>query len=213
MKARVYVCLITVVLACLPHAFAQQKGTPGKFDFFLLNIVPSQEFCAIKDVGSACHSQDGFVLHGLWAQNDDGTYPVFCAERPGPKHPEKNLDITPDLGLLAHEWAKHGTCTTLKPDAFFHAEHKAYRDFVVPPEIAMLKAAVTLAPEAIVAEFESANPKYPHGSVIVWCSAKKLMSVSACLSKDLKPIACQGLKSCAEAAISVGPMQPAPASH
>jgi ribonuclease T2 len=197
------ICGVMLFAALTLHA--QEKGEPGKFDFYLLNVVPSTEFCAIKDVGPGCHSRPGFVLHGLWAQNDNGTYPVFCAERAGPKHPERNLDITPDLTLLGHEWMKHGTCTTLSAEAFFAAERRAYRAFVVPPMIAETDHVLTMKPEEIVADFEAANLGFPRDSIIVWCSAHKLTSVSACLSKDLKPVVCRGLKSCADAMIEVAP--------
>jgi ribonuclease T2 len=193
-----------VLLAAL-SLHAQDKGEPGKFDFYLLNVVPSTEFCAIKDVGPGCQTRPGFLLHGLWAQNNNGTYPVFCAERAGPKHPERNLDMTPDLTLLGHEWMKHGTCTTLSAEAFFAAERRAYRGFVVPAAIADTDHMLTMKPEEIIADFEVANAGFPHGSIIVWCSAYKLTSVSVCLSKDLKPVVCQGLKSCLDVTIEVAP--------
>src|SRR6187402_1342997 len=105
---------------------AQSKGTPGKFDFYLLNLSWSPEFCLTHGTNPQCATGDGFIVHGLWPQNDDGSYPAFCGERPGPSKPETNLDITPDLSLLAHEWEKHGTCTSLSADDFFAAEHRAF---------------------------------------------------------------------------------------
>jgi ribonuclease T2 len=197
-----------VFLCCLDDACAQQQGKPGAFDFYLLNVVPSAQFCAIKDVGPGCKAGDGWWLHGLWPQRFDGTYPVFCAERKGPREPGRNLDQTPDLTLLQHEWAKHGTCTTLAPEAFFRAGRKAFHALVVPPKLASLDAAITLAPAEIIVAFERANPAYPRGSIIVWCSQQKLTSVSACLSKDLKPIACRGVSSCKDAAIELEPVRP-----
>ena len=104
-----------------PLAHAQNKGEPGKFDFYVLNLSWSPEFCSIHGASPQCASHPGFVVHGLWPQNDDGSYPVFCSQRPGPGHPDPNLDITPDLSLLHHEWTKHGTCTNLSPEAFFCA--------------------------------------------------------------------------------------------
>jgi ribonuclease T2 len=197
-----------IISTAIDVACAQQKGEPGKFDFYLLNVVPSRQFCAIKDVGEGCKVGPGWWLHGLWPQRFDGTYPVFCSKRNGPRAPEKNLDITPDLTLLEHEWAKHGTCTTLRPEAFFRAGGAAFRALIIPPQLATLDGSITIAPAEIVAEFERANPNYPRGSIIVWCSQEKLASVSACLSKDMKPIACRGVKSCSDAAIDVDPVRP-----
>jgi ribonuclease T2 len=200
--------LLVCALFCLQGgAFAQQKGEPGKFDFYLLNVVPSTEFCAIADVGPGCKTRDGFVLHGLWAQRFDGTYPVFCSNRPGPKHPERNLDLTPDLTLLKHEWEKHGTCTTLTAEAFFAAERRAYTALVVPKKFVEADTTLTLAPSEILGAFYQANPRVPAGGLILWCSKGKLTSVSVCLSKELDPVVCQGLKSCGDTEVQVGPVR------
>ncbi len=112
---------IAAVLALSPFgatdALAQHKGHPGKFDFYLLNLSWAPEFCSIQGTSPECTGamHYGFIVHGLWPQNDDGTWPVYCAERPGPANPRVNLDITTDLSLLQNEWAKHGTCITLSP--------------------------------------------------------------------------------------------------
>jgi ribonuclease T2 len=198
--------IAALLLFAASPAPAQQKGQPGHFNFYLLNIVPSTQFCTVQGAGTNCHTRPGFLLHGLWPQNDNGTYPVFCAGRPSPKPPQRNLDITPDITLLQHEWAKHGTCTTLAPDAFFAAEHRAFHAFVIPPSIADTTQTITLTPNAILDAFHQANPTYPQGSIILWCSRHTLTSVSACLSKDLKPIACQGLKSCTDTTIDIAPV-------
>src|ERR1700744_1981821 len=104
--------LLLSSLILIPSAQAQQNGEPGKFDFYLLNLSWGPEFCSIQGPSPECVAQPGFVVHGLWPQNNDGSYPVFCSERSGPPHPERNFDITPDRSLLQHEWSKHGTCTT-----------------------------------------------------------------------------------------------------
>jgi ribonuclease T2 len=202
--------ILIVTLATCTHA--QQKGEPGKFDFYLLNVVPSPEFCLIQDVGVDCLSPPGYHLHGLWAQNNNGTYPVFCADRPGPAHPEQDLDLTPDITLLAHEWAKHGTCTTLAADAFFAEERQAFNAFTIPPLLANVRKPLELKTSVILDLFAASNSTYPHGSIILWCTQGKLTSVSACLSKDLKPIACQGVRSCTAEKLTVAPTAAASAA-
>ena len=107
------------VLLTTTSATAQNKGEPGKFDFYLMNLSWSPEFCSIQGTSSQCAAKPGFILHGLWAQNNDGSYPVFCSEEHGPAKPSENLDLTPDLSLLDHEWAKHGTCSAVGPQRFF----------------------------------------------------------------------------------------------
>lgn len=192
------------LLALNGNACGQEKGEPGKFDFYLLNLAWGPEFCSIQGTSAACKAPRGFVVHGLWAQNNDGSYPVFCGERRGPVEPEKNLDITPDATLLEHEWSKHGTCTTVAPEDFFTMERTTFRSVNVPKLFDGLDHEVMLTPEAIVDSFAKANPLFPAGSFIVSCAKERLTAIEACFSKDgLRPIACRGLRGCGEKTVRV----------
>ncbi len=203
--------LLAALLFCSPFAHAQNQGEPGRFDFYLLNLSWAPEFCSIQGTSSECSAPHGFIVHGLWPQNDDGTYPVDCEpDRPGPAHPERNLDITPDMKLLAHEWTKHGTCTTLKPDDFFSLEHKAFAGLKVPTLFVSLDHEVLLKPAEITELFQKSNPDYPAGSIVVSCGHNRLTAIEACLSKDgLHPIACQGLRECHAQVVRITPEMPA----
>jgi ribonuclease T2 len=198
-------CLLTVLI--LPASgHTQQKGEPGKFDFYLLNLSWSPEFCSIQGTSPQCVAPAGFVVHGLWAQNNDGSYPVFCGERSGPAHPERNLDITPDRSLLEHEWSKHGTCTTLAPEKFFALEHRAFHSLTVPRLFHNLDHELVLKPDEIAGFFAKANPSFPAGSILVSCSENRLTAVEACFAKDsLKPLACKGLRGCEAQSVRVVP--------
>ena len=206
MRPHLLLVVLPALLLAATVLHAQQKGTPGQFDFYLLNVVPAAEFCDIKDVGQPCLTpQRNWVLHGLWPQHFDGTYPVFCADLPGPRRPKRYLDLTPNLSLLDHEWSKHGTCTTLSPEAFFAAERRAFGRFTIPAQFAGLKTPITMKPSDLLARFAEANPAAPRESIILWCKEGRVTSVSQCLSTDLQPIACQGLKSCDAEAVTLHP--------
>jgi ribonuclease T2 len=204
MKKSIAVVLMVVSAMC-GVARAQEKGVPGKFDFYLMNLAWSPEFCSIQGVSPQCKARDGFILHGLWAENNDGSYPVFCAERAGPAHPEKNLDLTPDLMLLQHEWDKHGTCTTLSPEAFFAAERKAYHSLKVPDVFMHIDHEVQMKPAEILDLFGKINPGFPAGSILLSCTANRLTAVEACVDKGLKPMVCLGLKTCGADMVKVVP--------
>jgi ribonuclease T2 len=201
------VCLpALVLLGLVGPARAQHKGEPDKFDFYLLNLSWSPEFCAIQGTSPQCAAHPGFVVHGLWPQNYDGSYPVFCSERAGPASPEKNLDITPDASLLQHEWSKHGTCTTLPPDEFFALEHKAFHAVTVPTFFTSLDHEVLLKPVEILDMFAKANPSFPKGSVVLSCGNNRLTAIEVCMAKDgLQPIACQGLRECHAQVVRITP--------
>jgi len=197
-------CSLLLVLFSLT-ATAQEKGEPGKFDFYLLNLSWAPEFCAIQGTSAECKAPHGFIVHGLWAQNNDGTYPVNCADRPGPAHPEANLDITPDLSLLAHEWSKHGTCTTLTPEQFFTQEHQAFHSLKIPPQLEHLDHETSMKPDEILDLFGKINPGFPPGSILLSCGRNHLTAIEACFSKDLKPIVCQGLRTCRANEVKITP--------
>jgi ribonuclease T2 len=205
-RALRYCLLALTSLSFLSTANAQEQGQPGKFDFYLLNLSWSTEFCSIQGTSPQCAPRPGFVVHGLWPQNNDGTYPVFCSGRPGPAKPDQNLDITPDPSLLKHEWSKHGTCTTLAPEEFFALEHKAFRSLTIPRLFDNLDHEVLLKPAEILGLFAKANPTFPAGSIILSCGHNRLTAIEACFSKDgLKPVVCQGLRECAAQVVRITP--------
>lgn len=200
--------LILLILLCSVSslASAQNKGEPGKFDFYLLDMPWGPVFCSsIADVSTQCRPQRGFVVHGLWAQNNDGSYPVSCSNQPGPPHPEANLDITPDLRLLTHEWAKHGTCSNVGPKRFFGMEHKAFSSIRTPAAFDHVVHETSMSPTQILDLFYKANPQLPRGSLVVSCQQDEFTAVEACFTKRLKPMSCRGLHSCARRTLSVEP--------
>jgi ribonuclease T2 len=200
--------LVTGILATAAFASsasAQNKGEPGKFDFYLMNLSWSPEFCSIRGTSPECAARPGFILHGLWTQNNDGTYPVFCSEEPAPANLAQNLDITPDPALLRHEWAKHGTCSGVGPQRFFAMEHQAFRSLKIPSQFEHIDREISLTPNAILDLFAQANPEFPRGSILLSCGRNHLTAIEACFSKDLRPIVCQGLRSCRANSVKITP--------
>ena len=193
------------ILLSTSSAAAQHKGEPGKFDFYLMNLSWSPEFCSIQGTSPECAAKPGFILHGLWAQNNDGSYPVFCSEEHGPAKPSENLDLTPDLSLLDHEWAKHGTCSAVGPQRFFAMEREAYHSLKIPAEFTHVDHEISLTPDKILGLFYEANPTFPQGSILLSCGRNHLTAIEACLSKDLKPLVCQGLRTCHANSVKITP--------
>ncbi len=184
---------------------AQNKSEPGKFDFYLLDMPWGPEFCSIADVSPHCKPQRSFVLHGLWPQNNDGSYPVFCSHEAGPLNPRENLDITPDLQLLKHEWDKHGTCSDQGPQRFFQMEREAFTSIDVPLAFDKIDHEISMTPAQILDLFYKANPQLPEGSLVVSCREQHLTAVEACFTKSLKPMPCLGLHSCDQASLTIAP--------
>ncbi len=211
---RLPVAIAMFLVTCMSHA-QQVPSQPGQFDFFELNMSWAPEFCSNMNTltpqekseaghDMECAAPHGFVLHGLWPQNFDGTYPGSCPYRPGPRNPERNLDMTPNLALLKHEWAKHGACTTLSPEGFFATARQAYTSVTIPEELKRLTHDTQMSPEQILTMFYRANPSFPQDSFNLSCGNNRLTAIEACFSKDdTHPIACQGLRPCRATTIRV----------
>jgi ribonuclease T2 len=157
-------------------------------------------------VSPQCKPQRSFVLHGLWPQNNDGSYPVFCSQEPGPFNPRENLDLTPDLHLLAHEWDKHGTCSAQGPKRFFQMEREAFTSIDIPLAFDHIDHETVMSPAQILDLFYKANPQLPEGSLIVSCRDDRFTAVEACFAANLKPMPCLGLHSCAKPKLKIAPV-------
>lgn len=212
--AHAALALSTVLLPCRANA-QEVKAEPGVYDYYLLNLSWAPEFCSTLHTltpaeqaargSTECTAPHGFVLHGLWPQNFDGTYPGNCGTRPGPAHPEQYLDMTPDLSLLKHEWAKHGTCTTLTPDSFFATARRAFSSAKIPSAFQHVTSTQMMPPELILGLFYAANPAFPHGSFALSCGHNDLTAIEACFSREGQPISCQNIRTCHANSVRVEP--------
>lgn len=182
-----------------------EQGSPaGEFDYYLLNLSWSPEFCVTHPQSEECASRPGFIVHGLWPQNADGGYPGNCdLNASGPGNPGALHDVMPNDGLIAHEWRTHGTCSGLEADAYFNALRRAFHEVVIPPRYTKAQGETMLTPEQILSEFRQANPTFPEGSIAVSCGNNRLTAIEVCMTKDLRPEACQGVRSCRANAVKI----------
>jgi ribonuclease T2 len=177
----------------------------GGFDFYLLNLSWSPEFCATHGDAAECAEHDGFVLHGLWPQNYDGSYPQHCASTAGPTDASRYRDIFPDQHLLLHEWQTHGTCSGLSARDYFATARAAKKKVVVPKELVAPTSELQLSPSAILGDFAAANPSIPRESFALSCGNNRLTAIEVCLGKDLNAVSCKGIRSCRANVVKVTP--------
>jgi ribonuclease T2 len=194
-----------------PHttpAIASQP-TNQPFDYYLLNLSWSPEFCATHANAPECAQHLGFVLHGLWPQNANqtrrGPYLENCSDDPGPTDPSKYSDIYPDPGLLRHEWKTHGTCSGLTPDAFFTLARTAFHSLAIPATLTQLTQQISMPPDQIIVLFQTANPHYPTTSFALSCGNNYLTAIEVCLNKSAQPIPCGPIKSCRAQTVRIPP--------
>ena len=178
------------------------ESAPGAFDYYLLTLSWSPEYCHNHQGAAQCVAHSRFVLHGLWPENADGTYPENCTSDPLPSPTPPNA--YPDPRLAAHEWATHGTCTGLTAAAYFNEASTAFASVKIPPAFAQGPGPGSLSADSIVAQFQQVNPGLPQGSVVVSCASNYLSAVEVCLDKNLHGVACgAGLHSCNAGVVKV----------
>ena len=90
------------------------SDTPGEFDYYLLSLSWSPAFCLESPGAAECGGlrRYGFIVHGLWPQNERG-WPEHCdVHVPVPDEVVQGIaDLMPARALVYHEWSAHGTCS------------------------------------------------------------------------------------------------------
>ena len=170
-----------------------QTIAPAPFDFYVLSLSWAPSFCASEGEGrggSECTpgARLGFVVHGLWPQNDRG-YPSNCGDgtsRLSKVALDEAREIYPDVGLARHEWRAHGACTGLSPTAYFASVRRARAAVIVPPQFASSNLSARMAPSAAMRAFIDVNPRLRPGMVAIVCRGGALEEARFCMSKDLR---------------------------
>ncbi|NJD08379.1 MAG: ribonuclease T [Methylococcaceae bacterium] len=175
-----------------------QSAEPGDFDYYLLALSWSPEFCATPaghqpDKKAQCDQPRGFVVHGLWPQNERG-YPQDCG--PGSHVPADAaapaLTADPpmppgDPGLLDHEWSKHGTCSGLGMPDYFRTIKTAAERVKIPAEFRQAQRISGADPALVKARFVAANPGLTEDMLQVIANREgDLQEVRVCLDKDIR---------------------------
>ena len=196
--------LLATFFAALP-VVAQDRGNsrPGDFDFYVLSLSWSPSYCALE--GPRANKQQcgisrpfGFVVHGLWPQNERG-YPADCqfdnARSRGSFVPRQIVssvsDIMPSTGLVAHQWRKHGSCSGLSQSDYFATVRQAYQQVSVPPSLRSLTSGRRVDPALVEKAFIAANPGMKPDGISVSCQRNYLQEVRICITRDLKFRSCE----------------------
>jgi ribonuclease T2 len=196
------IALLALVMSCFAgiasarHHSQSSGGAPGEFAYYLLSLSWSPAFCLASPAAAECNGPRlyGFIVHGLWPQNETG-WPEHCdVRRAVPDEVVLGIaDLMPARALVYHEWSAHGTCSGLDPAGFFALVRRASASVAIPLELSGLSQATEQSPAAVAAAFLHANSRLLPQSVVVTCSgqgAARLREVRVCLDRDLAPRAC-----------------------
>ena len=172
------------------------KNTPGDFDFYVLALSWSPDYCAGSngDDPQQCSlgKKLGFVLHGLWPQYTRG-YPADCSSVKLPKDAQQKFpNLYPSPQLYAHEWDKHGTCSGLKPAEFLMLSKTLKDSIAIPPAYRSPAKAFRTTADDLKAAFVATNSTLSEDALAVQCSGsgRFLKELYACFSRDGQLTAC-----------------------
>lgn len=186
------------------------------FDFYVLSLSWSPSYC-LSDEGEGnqqqCGSSKAFALivHGLWPQYEKG-YPESCASDQPDRVPDNlgqhYLDIMPSMGLIGHEWRKHGTCSGLSQADYFRVTRAAFEKLKIPDTLQQPEIRQTVSPDGLEQQFVAANPGLSTKAMSVTCDGERLEEVRICMTTDLTFRACEEVdrKSCQRSSITIPPV-------
>lgn len=188
--------LLAALLLIAAPALAEGERA-GEFDYYILSLGWSPGWCAREgDARQALECRRGagfgFILHGLWPQNDVG-WPSWCAgggAEPSRREIAAMTDIMGDADLARHEWRKHGVCTGLDAGAYFALARRAYEGIVLPDVLQHLDRDVALPARIVEEAFTEANPGLDPNAITVTCKGGMIAEVRICLTPDLVPRPC-----------------------
>ncbi len=204
------------LLALTTAAFASHhkrsrphNGQAGQFDYYLFVLSWSPEFCYSKPAAAECGQHTGFVVHGLWPQNSDGTYPSNCATNQPPPGNTSAADGIMPAEIIQHEWRQHGTCSGLSGNAYFALIRKLHDAIAIPDRLKAPASSVSWRPRELKQAFEAANRQLQDSDIAIQLRRNYLNEVQICMSKSMtpEPVACSNARNAGEGTFIVPPVR------
>lgn len=161
---------------------------PGRFDYYVVSLSWSPSYCAVHaDEPQQCGKGYGFVLHGLWPQYRNGSWPQHCSttREPDEDTVTRMLPIMPSRRLIEHEWDTHGSCSGLGPKDYFALAEDAFSRVTIPSALKTPAAPPSLSADEVARAFEDVNPGLEDNMISIQCKdGGTLEEVRICVDKD-----------------------------
>jgi ribonuclease T2 len=184
---------LAAVLAALLSLSACAAEAPPPFDYYVLSLSWSPEYCAseARPKDPQCVRPYAFVVHGLWPQYERG-WPKDCGrgEYLSNELIANAMQFMPSKPLVIHEWRKHGVCSGLSAARYFDTAERAYRSITIPARFTALEQPLSTTVQQIEAAFLAANPKLSPDMIATQCRGRHLQELRLCMTPDLQPRRC-----------------------
>ncbi|TXH04039.1 MAG: ribonuclease T(2) [Nevskiaceae bacterium] len=181
------VAALLLLLGCV----TARADVPGRFDYWLLSLSWSPQYCADRTRDPQCERQYGFVVHGLWPQNEQG-YPEDCGrgDAVGDELVERMLPLMPSAKLIQHEWRTHGICSGMSQNDYFLTIERAYRNIGIPETYRDPTRYLSTSAQDIRRRFMEANRGLRAEDISLQCAGRYLKEVRLCFDRDFRFRAC-----------------------
>jgi ribonuclease T2 len=181
MKVILNSLLILTMLCAVTAQAAAQKS----FDYYVLSLSWSPEFCSTHPRDNQCHRNYGVVLHGLWPQYNKG-YPQSCSKEWIPAGLIRSFPgLYPSDKLAIHEWQKHGTCSGLSPKNYLALSQRLKQFVVTPDTLQNLTKPLRVTSSQLNGLIRISNPKIKSDAIAFSCvdGGRFLQEIYVCFDK------------------------------
>jgi ribonuclease T2 len=213
---------LALAAANAPAVSAAETAPPAPpvatevFDYYVMTLSWAPGFCDLggQETSSpecAAGSSDGFVVHGLWPDNEYRPNPEAClGHEATPADLAFEHGVYPNDRLAAYEYRKHGTCTGLSAHDYFATVREVKARLNIPAMFKAPQQPLRMAPEDVEKAFMAANPNLRPDNMAVTCAYGELTDVRFCIAKDLSSYAvCRKVSrhTCQRGSITVAPVR------
>lgn len=167
-------------------------GNAGAFDFYVLALSWSPQYCSSSGANDpqqcSVGRRLGFVLHGLWPQDNQG-YPTDCSRVQLPDAVKAQFaNLYPSPKLYDHEWEKHGTCSGLPPADYLGLSKRVKDSVIIPAAYRAPEQPLRVTSDQLKTDFVNSNSGMTKDSVGTFCtgSGRYFQELQVCFSKDGK---------------------------
>jgi len=198
LHAQAYQCRapqVSTVPQITPDSHPRSMPVTG----YTMALSWSPEFCKPrKDQrghATQCSGRNGrfgLVVHGLWPNGSNGSWPQWCTVRNllTPQEVRQNMCMMPSARLAARQWAKHGSCMVKKPETYFKVTRILWDSYRIP-DYDRISREDNLTAGRIREAFATANPGIPASAIGVKLNSRGwLQELRICYAKNFRPTRC-----------------------
>ncbi|MDG6079478.1 ribonuclease T [Erythrobacter litoralis] len=196
LHAQAYQCALPDVVR-VPDVARDGEVRRSPITGYTFALSWSPEFCRFREGDrtrarqcSGRSGRFGFTVHGLWPDSGRG-WPQWCAPSEPPAAAlQPNRCISPDMHLLARQWAKHGSCMVRKPRTYYRVTRILYAGLQWP-DFVRLSREDDLNAGMVRERFADANPGWFENAIGVHLNERGwLQELRLCYDTRFMPIAC-----------------------